>query len=91
VGTGAGAEADEDARRRRSGVLLAPSLWVQASSPLMHAVFDEIVSDPWVRARMKVREDTTRQEEAAQDRTKRMRALLEEQRQLRLLKKDLQA
>ena len=72
-------------------MLLAPSLWVQASSPLMHAVFDEIVSDPWVRARMKVREDAVRQEEETQARTTRMRALLDEQRQLRLLKRDLQA
>ena len=32
----------------------APSMWVQASSPLMFRVFQEIVRDPWVRGKMKV-------------------------------------
>ena len=43
-----------------SNHIKAPSMWVQASSPLMHRVFMEIVSDHWVLGKMKVPKNVKR-------------------------------
>jgi hypothetical protein len=63
--------------------LIAPSLRVQAASPLVHRVFEEIISDPWVQGKMEKLEDGIREAEIAVELQRRKRELQDEHSHLR--------